>query len=78
MFKKHFKIITLTLILSVGLNACASKGINLTKTGAVKVQIINSDQVLIANVYVKQLENEVLIHAVAKPTNPVRFFTPVT
>ena len=64
------------LSISIGLSACASKGINLVKSGAVSVSTADSEQVKIVNVYVKQMEHEVLIHADVKPAKRVRFFHP--
>jgi len=69
-------LMALSLISLLGLNACANKGINLVKTGAVSVSTYSSEQVEIINVYVRKIENEVLIHADARPTKAVRFFHP--
>jgi len=64
------------LILLIGLSACASKSINLVKTGDITVKVFDSGNVNITNVYVKKLEHEVYIHADAKPIKRVRFFHP--
>jgi len=69
-------LMALSLLSLFGLSACANKGINLVKTGAVSVSTHSSGQVEIINVYVKKMENEVLIHADARPTEAVRFFHP--
>jgi len=65
-----------TFFLIFTLSACASKGIDLRKTGDLTINVADSRQVKIANVYVKQFEGEILIHADAKPTRKIRFFHP--
>lgn len=76
MLINRLKLAFLIMFFVFGLNACASKGLNLVKSGDVKVKVESSGLVKITNVRVKQLENEVLIHADARPVNPVRFFHP--
>jgi len=73
-----YRILLTVVSLSIvfGLSACANKGVNLVKSGAVSVSTHSSAQVEIINVYVKQMENEVLIHADVRPTRAVRFFHP--
>lgn len=73
---KSFLLILILLASVITFTGCASKGVNLVKTGDVSVQIKNSNQVEINNVYVKQLKNEVLIHADVRPLTPTRFFQP--
>lgn len=63
-------------ILIFTLSACASKSVNLGKTGDISINVSNSESVKIVNVYVKQFEGEILIHADAKPIKATRFFHP--
>jgi len=74
----NYRILLTVVSLSIvfGLSACTNKGVNLVKSGAVSVSTHSSGQVEIINVYVKKMENEVLIHADVRPTKAVRFFHP--
>jgi len=67
---------TITVITLLSLGACASKGINLVKSGDLSIETSGSNNIKIVDVRVKQLENEVLIHADVKPVKAVRFFSP--
>jgi len=58
------------------LQACATKGIDPTQSGGLTISTVDSKDVSVSNVYVRQFENEILIHADARPTEPVRFFHP--
>ncbi len=73
---KSFLLILILLASVITFTGCASKGVNMVKTGDVSVQIKNTNRVEINNVYVKQLKNEVLIHADVRPVKPTRFFQP--
>jgi len=74
--KNRWVYILFLMVLLSGLSACATKGIDPTDTGDLSISIHDSEDVNIANVYVRQFESEILIHADAKPTSPVRFFKP--
>jgi len=76
MIKYRLILRALFLISLLSLGACASKGINLIKSGDLRVETNGSNQVKITNVHVKQLEYEVLIHADVRPVKAVRFFSP--
>ena len=75
---KLFRLIVVLLgVLWISVLAgCASKGVNLAKSGDLSVQVQGSDQVKIVNVHARQMGNEVLIHADVKSLKPVRFFSP--
>jgi len=73
-YKTFFSSLILVLIFSIG--GCAMQGLDPTESDGLTIHTYDSEEVNISNVYVRQFEKEILIHADARPLRPVRIFHP--
>lgn len=66
----------LTIFISISSVACVTTGKDLIASGDVAIETKDSENIRITNVYVKQKEDDLLIHAEVEPKKTVRYFYP--